>query len=245
MKEKYKDKYKPLDLEFSEEKDFKVISCPKCSCETPSTNINLAAMIAKCDNCNALFSIKNKVLELQSEQSNEEIAKPVGIDILEYNGQLELTLDQPLPDVYVAIAGLIPFLILLVWFIFHEQAISSSVFLSITSALVFAFVYALVNLFRSKRNKIFITVTPEDITIEYRPNNLIKDKVYFSKNIEQLFVKTDHQGRCLHMIINEREGQKSQKLLGSFSDITKAKYVEQEIERYLGIKNKRIAGEEI
>lgn len=243
MKQKYKDKYKPLDLEFSEEKDFTLINCPKCSCETPSANIDLAGMLAKCDNCNAIFSIKDKVVELQFAETNEEIAKPIGVDILEYNGQLELTLNQPVSIFHTISASLSPLFALISIGIYSDKGNSLLIYLSL--AFAFAFVYSIINLIRYKQNKIYVLVTQDDLSIEYRPNNFISDKVYSAEKIEQLFVKKDHNGLCLQMIINESEGQKTQKLIGRFTDITKAKYIEQEIERYLGIKNKKVPGEEM
>ena len=243
MEQKYKDKYKPLDLEVINEKDFTLISCPKCNCETPAANIDISDKLAKCDNCNVIFSIKEKVVELQTVTLNEEIAKPVGVDILEYNGQLELTLDQPVSILHATSALLSPFLALMFLGIFAGKGVTILVYLSL--AFAFASIYSIVSLIRYKQNKIFVTVTQEDLAIEYRPKNFINDKTYSAKSIEQLFVKKDHNGLCLQMVVNEIEGQKTQRLIGRFSDITKAKYIEQEIERYLGIKNKRISGEEM
>ena len=243
MEQKYKDKYKPLDLEFLEEKDFALISCPKCNCETPAANIDLLDKLAKCDNCNAIFSIKDRVVELQSDTSSEEIAKPVGVDILEYNGQLELTLNQPTSILHILSVSLSPLLALMFLGLFAGKGISLLIYVSM--AFAFAFAYSLVSLIRYKRNKIFVTVTKKDLAIEYRPKNFINDKFYSSKKIEQLFVKKDTNGLTLQMVINEAEGQKTQKLIGRFTDITKAKYIEQEIEQFLGIKNKKVAGEEM
>ncbi|MFT6780489.1 MAG: hypothetical protein ACJA1A_000404, partial [Saprospiraceae bacterium] len=232
MEQNYKDKYKPLDLEAIKEKDFALISCPKCSCNTPSANIDLSDKLAKCDNCNAIFSIKDKVVELQTVNSNEEIAKPVGVDILEYNGQLELTLNQPPSLLHIISASLSPFLTFMFLGIFASKGI---VFLaSLSMAFAFAFIFSLVSLIRYKRNKIFVTATQEELSIEYRPKNFINDKFYSSEKIEQLFVKKDPHGLTLQMVVNESEGQKTEKLIGRFTDITKAKYIEQEIERFLG-----------
>ncbi|MFT6335421.1 MAG: hypothetical protein ACI86M_000893 [Saprospiraceae bacterium] len=243
MEQKYKDKYKPLDLEATKEKDFALINCPKCSCETPAANIDLSDKLAKCDNCNAIFSIKYKVVELQTVTLNEEIAKPVGVDILEYNGQLELTLDQPVSILHILSVSLSPFLAFMFLGVFASKGVALLAYLS--AAFAFAFIFSLVSLIRYKRNKIFMTATQEELSIEYRPKNFVNDKFYSAKSIEQLFVTKDPHGLCLQMVINESEGQKTQKLIGRFSDITKAKYIEQEIEKFLGIKNKRVSGEEM
>ena len=220
-----------------------MISCPKCSCNTPAANIDLSDKLAKCDNCNAIFSIKDKVVELQFDTSNEQIAKPVGVDILEYNGQLELTLDQPTPILHILSVSFSPLLALISLGLFADKGIPLLIYVSV--AFTFAFVFSLISLIRYKRNKIFVTVTNEDLAIEYRPKNFINDKFYSSKKIEQLFIKKDANGLTLQMVINEAEGQKTQKLIGRFTDITKAKYIEQEIERFLAIKNKRVSGEEM
>ena len=198
-----------------------MINCPKCSCETTAANIDLSDKLAKCDNCNAIFSIKDKIVALQTDTSSEEIAKPVGVDILEYNGQLELTLDQPTPILQILSVSFSPLLALIFLGLFVDKGISLLIYVSV--AFTFAFVYSLISLIRNKQNKIFVTVTPEDLAIEYRPKNFINDKFYPAKSIKQIFVKKDPNGLTLQMVVNESEGQKTQKLIGRFSDITKCK----------------------
>jgi len=110
-------------------------------------------------------------------------------------------------------------------------------------AFVFATIFSTVSLLRHKRNKIFVTATQEDLYIDFRPSNFSKDVHYKVKNIEQLFVKVDQYGLGLHMVVNSSAGQKQERLISRFKNITHAKYIEQELEKYLGITNKSVPGE--
>jgi len=47
------------------------------------------------------------------------------------------------------------------------------------------------------------------------------------------------------MIVDDPNGQKHVELIKSVNSRTQAKYIEQEIEKYLGIKDRRVPDEEI
>jgi len=243
MEHEYKDIYKPLDLNAKKDDYFLQICCPKCASEVAAKNIDLSEKMAKCDSCNAIFSVKNEIVSLQSYEPTEIIPKPVGVDILEYNDELELTLSQPVSVFYIIAMSLFPLFTLIFLGLFFKNGEPWAIYPGAAS--LFVFVFSLVKIIRSRRDKIYVTVDDKELIVEYRPNNFISDKAYQTDSIEQLFVKKDANGLHLSMLVNEVDGQKAQILIGRFSDITKAKYVEQEIERYLGIKNRKVAGEEL
>ena len=62
------------------------------------------------------------------------------------------------------------------------------------------------------------------------------------KKIDQLYLKPSQEmpGHYnIHMVINGMEGQKHERLM-KVSSLSKAKYLEQEIENYLGIENRAV-----
>jgi hypothetical protein len=92
----------------------------------------------------------------------------------------------------------------------------------------------------SKRNKIHININSRILRIEYRPKNLRRDKSYAIDEIDQLYVKPNSSGYyTIFMAVNGIEGQKHVQLL-SVNTLSKAKFLEQEIERYLSIEDKKI-----
>ena len=74
--------------------------------------------------------------------------------------------------------------------------------------------------------------------IKHRPNNLKKDRYFPVEDIDQIYIKhVGHYG--LYMIVNGTKGQQHVKLV-DVKTISKAKYLEQEIEKYLGIENRKV-----
>lgn len=81
------------------------------------------------------------------------------------------------------------------------------------------------------------------MTIKYRPKNLKKDKAYAAYEIDQLYLKHSSDGLghfTIHMMVNGLEGQKHEKLI-TVNTLSKAKYLEQEIEWYLNIEDREIS----
>ena len=91
-------------------------------------------------------------------------------------------------------------------------------------------------------HKTYIDVNKKQLNIYHRPNNFKKDRSYDSSQIDQLYIKpsTDGMGhQTLHMVINGLDGQKHEKLI-TVTSISKAKYLEQEIENYLNIPDREV-----
>ena len=66
------------------------------------------------------------------------------------------------------------------------------------------------------------------------------DQSYNISDIKQLYIK----GRQLYMIVDGIEGSKHINLIPYLTSITKLNFIEKEIEQYLGIEDKQIAGED-
>ena len=81
------------------------------------------------------------------------------------------------------------------------------------------------------------------MTIKNRPNNFKKDQIFDTTDIDQLYLKRDPSNGYIlvKMVINSPAGQKHIKLVGiAPGKLSQAKYLEQEIERYLGIKDRKV-----
>ena len=99
------------------------------------------------------------------------------------------------------------------------------------------FIYQVMN---SSKNKTYIDINAQSLSIKSRPKNLKKDKTYTVDEIDQLYLKYTADGYYgIYLIINGMEGQKHEKLL-SVNTLSKAKYLEQEIERYLNIEDRKV-----
>ena len=98
------------------------------------------------------------------------------------------------------------------------------------------------NAFNYSKNKTYIDINDKFLNIKSRPKNFKKDRSYAVGDIDQLYIKPDSDGMgyfTVHMITNNIEGQKHEKLL-TVNTLSKAKYLEQEIERYLNIEDRKV-----
>lgn len=246
MKQPMKE-YKPAEkLELKEIKKefpkvFKKVCCPSCDEDVPSDNLNLQHKIAKCASCDVLFSIEEEVESIKvTKETKQEIFRPEGIDLFFYKDDLEISVQQHIQGIDAFGIVILPLLALLTIAVYFFGKTSISAFFPIVSSLGAS--YFLYKGFNYSKNKSYIDINDQSLSIKSRPKNFKKDKTYAADEIDQLYLKhaTDGSGYySIHMIINTLEGQKHEKLL-TVNTISKAKYLEQEIERYLNIEDRAI-----
>jgi len=246
MKEPIK-QYKPAEklelpnIKKAFPKVFKKVTCPSCSEEVTAEHINLQNSVAKCGSCHVVFSIEEELASVKTKEKAEikqEFFRPEGINLFYYKDEMEISLDG-----YVNqwdIAGFMLFLSALGigLMVYFEKNISVLIpLISMLGTLFFTF-----RLMNYKKNKIFIDVNDQSLTVKHRPNNLVKDLTFPAEDIDQIYIKpSSTQGGYfeIHAIINGPKGQYHQKLL-VVNTLTKSKYLEQEIEKYLGIEDRKV-----
>lgn len=239
----YKEPYKPIEkldlreIKSESDKEFKKVSCPSCNNDVEASNLNLQKEVAKCGNCDVIFSIEDDVKSLTSKDDIAQgVLRPEGIDRFHFKNNLDITVDQPYGG-WVA-WGTIGFtaITLLSTFIVWDSGFSFNIPIALALVSMF-FIYKTINY---SKNKTIIEVSDKHLVIKSRPKNLKKDKTYSSSEIDQLYLKNPGTGYFdVYIITNSPEGQKHNKLF-SVTSISKAKYLEQEIESYLKIKDKRV-----
>lgn len=240
-KDEYKEKLELRELPKSEGKSFLHVNCPSCDDKVDASNINIHDKVAKCGNCSALFSIVSDMEMLLAQESREEIARPDGVEIMHFQDEMELVIQQPPSVLNIIIISIFPFLAGLGLFAFFLKGGVRGLAVGLPSLVVS--IYGILALVQAKRNKIYISVDQNNIKIEWRPRHLIRDKSFSVEDVEQLYVKKTSDGVALFMAYNTVTGQKHRQIMGRISSIVRAKYLEQEIEKYLGIPNKKVMGE--
>ncbi len=250
MNYKHKTKYKEkeeetLDELLSNSPDIiKKIECPYCSSSIPAHNLNINEKIAKCGECDSLFSIDKEIDELKSSNfvAEHEIIRPEGIDIFHYKEEIDISVNQPLNvglQLITAFVFVIAFTYSLLLLVLSSKIVLSTILLMTTIIpwlFCFFFFYKLSN--RSK-HRINISINDRYMTVQWRPKNFTKDQYFDIEDIEQLYVSKDRGYYCLNMIINGLEGQKYIKLIQYMKSLPHAKYLEQEIEKNIGIIDKK------
>ncbi|MEM9822928.1 MAG: hypothetical protein AAF985_17745, partial [Bacteroidota bacterium] len=242
--EQYK-KLERLELNSIKKKEYRQINCPKCDRGIKGENINLNDKIAKCNPCGILFSVKEEVNQLMSPaKAKHELIRPEGIDLFYFKDELDISLQQPVTTLEGVLGGIgIPFAIF-----FTIAFLISADFKALMAALFFGLmsVYPIYTWMKRKENKIFISISDRFLNIEWRPKKGNKDQCYETEDIDQIYVRKNPNTLRydVYAIINAPEGQKHIRLLHHLENLSKARYLEQEIEKHLGIENRKVLEED-
>lgn len=219
------------------------VNCPSCNASPAIENINIHDKIVKCGSCATVFSFEQEVKHLA--QLNETIApeivvRPAGIEKSYFHDELELSMKQPTGDVWIALAIGMVFIAGLIYLVSLKKGFSVYWPAGMVGlALCFFYKY-----WNSPKEKIYANIDAEYLTIQYRPNNFVKDKLIANREIEQLYTKTLASNYySLYAVLNTREGQKHVELIKYMDTRNNARYIELELEKYLGIEDRRLPEE--
>jgi len=103
-------------------------------------------------------------------------------------------------------------------------------------------IFPIMNLLTFSKHKVYITMDDVYLNIQWRPKKLIKDKRFLVRDIEQIYIKKLNGYHNVVMMVNQPSGQKQVTLL-SVRSLSKARFLEQEIEKYLKIEDRPVVGE--
>lgn len=245
MDHEYKEPYqlKLKKLKEVGEKEYHDVSCPKCKSNILGDGININDKIAKCDACGVVFSFQKEINHLTKPQRiRQEIIRPEGIDIFRFRNELDFTIQQPY-SVWDGILGgiFIPFALIftIAFLIKGGDIIAPAIFSWLISA------YPIYRWITHSKRKIQVNIDENAITIQKKPKGTSKDRTYDRADIDQLYIKrnqaTGHYD--IFVIINGLEGQKHIRLIPNVDSKTKASYLEQEMENYLGIIDRAVIEE--
>lgn len=241
--EKHKLELKEVDVE--DTSTFTKIGCPNCGNDVPAADLNINDKIAKCGNCNVVFSFKKEILDLNSAvqvASKPEIIRPEGIDVFHFEQEMDITMEQPISIPEVLIGSIVPFISFIFIMAYFAKDGAFPLWLTLTGSLV-GFL-SILNLLNRSNHKIFINIDDQHLTIRRKPKKFIQDQQYNVKDVDQVYIK-NIGGYHVYMMINSPSGQKHVKLVSNIPSLSKARYLEQEIERKLGIKDRRVPEETV
>jgi len=246
MEYEYKEphKLKLKKIKADKPQDFHKISCPSCQNEILAADLNINDKIAKCGECNVVFSFQNTVNNLFSNPAKvkQEILRPEGIDIFHFKNELDFTIQQPYSVLEGILGGLaIPAaLILTVAFIINGgPVLIPTLFFWLLSA------YPIYSWITHSKNKMYVNIDEKSVNVQWKPRKGRKARSYDKTDIDQLYIKLNQMSghHDVYMIVNGLEGQKHVSLLPSISSKSKALYLEQEIEKHLGIIDRAVLEE--
>ncbi len=222
-------------------KVFRKISCPSCKKEVAASNLNLQNNVAKCGGCNVIFSFEEEVESVRAKKEmKQQVLRPEGIDLFFYKDNLDITIQQHFQGFDAVGLLFMPIFAILSILIFYIGKHPISPYIPI--ALSLGSLYFIYKGLTYSKNKTYIDISDNFLNIKSRPKNFKKDKSYRVDEVHQLYLKNAGDGSgyfTLFMVVNGLEGQKHEKLF-TVNTLSKAKYLEQEIERYLNIEDLEI-----
>ena len=237
--EKYKLELNDLKPEYASE--YKKIACPSCHTEVPADNININDKIAKCNHCHAVFPFHKEVANfLTKEKIKQEIIRPEGIDVFHFKDDLDITIQQPLSIPEILLSVFSPIFALL----FTIISLTSGKLPIILPAIFWGLSFiSFVNLANRSKYKVYLNIDKQFLSIKWRPKKLKKDQHFPIQEIDQLYIKNVGGLITIFMIVNSMAGQKHVQLISGIDSLSKARYLEQEIENHLGIQDRHVPEE--
>ncbi len=245
MNEKHEYEYKKRTKVSLPNDDFfqvpvRQVRCPSCQNEIPATDINIHEKVAKCTSCNALFSVQSIMDDLTDEPSmRHEVIRPEGIELFKFQDELEISVRQPFLVGEIMAAVFIPLFVLIFTIAFLTGKFDATAMIIAWSLLAIT----MINLLLRKRHKIHINVDSRNLSIVWKPRKFMKTRVIPVDEIDQLYVATSTGISSIFIVLNGVEGQRHIKILSGLRGVSKARYLEQEIEKHLGIKNRKVPEE--
>lgn len=246
MDHEYKEQYqlKLKQLKDLETKNYHDVSCPKCQSNILGNEININDKIAKCDNCGVVFSFQKEISHLtKSQRIKQEIIRPEGIDIFHFKNELDFTIQQPYSILEGILGGIgIPFALLFIVLAFFKPGLFPVV---VAAIFMLISAYPIYSWITHAKNKIFVNINERFLNIEWRPKKWHKDQQFDKEDVDQLYVYRNASTGYYEvgMIINGVEGQKRVRLIPGLDSLSKARYLEQEIEKHLGIIDRAVLEE--
>ena len=243
MQEKSKTKSKlKLTTPFPqvEAKGLQKVTCPSCEQSVKAEDINIQDQIAKCGSCDGVFSFAGKIhMPGVSKKVRQELIRPEGIEIFEFRDELEITMQQPFTLWEILVMCIYPLILLSITIGYFEEGLNIMMpLVAWAGGIAFG-----INVFFRKKQKVHLTIDDKYLSILWQPKKLQRDQSYRIEDIDQIYVKKIDGVHTIFAILNTMKGQKHVKLISRISGISKAHFLEQEIERYLGITD-RVVPEE-
>lgn len=226
------------------------LNCPECGAEIPADNMNLDRMVAKCRECNAVFDFGDHFGVTNGSQSLSRMPVPRPADILIENTGTDIRFTRRwFGPTYIFLA-----LFAVFWNGFMAVWFGIAIVSRLWPMALFGTLHAAIGLFVAYLalagflNSTVIRVGLGEIEVKHGPLPWFGNRRLETVSIAQLYSKeVVSRSRRSTSVSHEvhlatRDGRHI-KLLSGLESSEQALYLEQEIERYLGIKDQAVRGE--
>lgn len=244
-------KLKLPDTELSESTSIQKIVCPSCQSEVPPEELNIHDKIGKCCDCGGVFSFSDQ-LQLKNtttadpvsnqEEVQKPLARPEGVELFQYGNTLECSMQTGMNTVFMILFAYA--IMLAIFFSGFAFGIGNEVLKWIGFGFWFTAIFMGYNLWPFKR-KMNLYIADGTLNISWEPTLWKKDIQVRTADINQLYTKqVINNGKpTLYIIVDGPKGQRHEALIPKIKTLSRAKYLEQQIEDFLGIENRSVPEE--
>lgn len=230
------------------------IHCPQCRSKVLADDLNMQALAGMCRSCHAVFSILDQLpagdpVREAAPAARAEVPMPGKFKLERAGSDFVIVWDWKTPAMWF----LVLFCIfwdgfLLFWYSMAfgtDSPLIVKIFPLIHVAVGLGLTYFVVCMFV---NRTFVGVAGGNLTVTHTPLPWPGNRVMPAADIEQLYcferVHRGKNGTSITYEVNavDRGGRKV-KLVGGLQEAEQALFLEQEIERALGIADRRVPGE--
>ncbi len=225
------------------------LQCPQCNSDIHSDDIHLEKMAAKCKDCHSVFKFEKELLV--EHPMRPEVFLPKGMEILKLRSELELQVSWrsvlQTGLVFFAIFWNIIVLPFAIFAILSGQIImilGLSLHLAVGIGLIYYIITAIFN-------TTFITVDNHRLHIEHRPLRVpfYPNQDFPAQEIDQIYVnkyvksKTNGRPDYAYGVEAIMKDKNHVRLVGGLQYADQALYIEQEVESFLGIRDRPVEEE--
>jgi len=228
------------------------VLCENCNAAVAAEDLDLGRNLAKCAACGNVFNCADQLDGVASSGElsveREEVAMPKGIRVFRRGDAMRIVLKWFGPTaIFLAIFCLIWNGFMVVWFgiaITQKQWMMAA-FGSIHALVGLGVAYGTLAMFL---NSTTITVMNSLIQIAIGPIKVPGNKQFKADLLQQLYTKRhvshSKNGTSINyeLRVTTTDGR-DEKLMGGFNKQEQALFIEQEIEKFLGIEDRPIRGE--
>ena len=221
------------------------LNCKHCGAGIPAEHVNIEALMAKCAACNSVFSF---ALEGQAKKHRGEVGMPSGITVQTTGHELIISRRWfSAASIFLIVFTLFWDGFMVVWFgiAITQKQWAMAAFGSIHALVGLGLLYGTL---ASCLNRTVIRVNRNRLQVVHGPIRVPGNVQLKADLVAQLWCKMrvthGKQGAnySYELHANSTHG-KTKKLLGGLREPEQALYVEQEIERFLGIEDEAVDGE--
>ncbi|MFN7116710.1 MAG: hypothetical protein ACK4TA_07895 [Saprospiraceae bacterium] len=226
------------------------LQCPNCQSTIRYEDMNIDKLIAKCHHCYTVFGFEEQVRQTMRQRS--EVPLPPGIEAASYLSELDIQINWRKTTnagffVFFTIfwnAVLIPFVLIALtqgeWIIL--------LFISLHLMVGLSLLYYTLCIFF---NTTYITVNRQEISVLHKPLKMpfYPDRQVTVDRVEQLFIdkyvesRTNGRPNYAFGVYAHLKNGNHIKLIRGLKNHDQARYIEQEVERFLNLEDKAVEGE--